>query len=186
MSKLIEGNKHYGVYINTKSKGRVECNHNDLMSIIGFGRQTFNIEWSKRNANSVYIYRDGFNIDSVALAVGIEDIQQIENATHYDRSQRTVTVTVGQVGLLQNIYGVWAAVKLLAVKNEYSNSTHERLVFDYEITESYSFNANNKKHTPQEPTTSFENEKEVVDPNTGDCLPHSETYLNYKLYKTLN
>ena len=75
MSKLIAGNEHYGIYINIESKGRMECNHNDLMSIIGFGRRTFNIEWSKRNANSVYIYRDAFNIDSVALADGIENIQ---------------------------------------------------------------------------------------------------------------
>jgi hypothetical protein len=172
MSKLIEGNEHYGIYINTKSKGRVECNHNDLMSIIEFDRRTFNIEWSKRNANSVYIYRDAFNIDSVALADGIENIHQIENATFYDRSKRTVTVEVGQVALVQNIYGVWAAIKLITVENKdfdtgsrpprpknpkpwdvshvsgpkekknLSNSLlgkGERLVFDYEISESYNF-----------------------------------------------
>ena len=171
MSKLIAGNEHYGIYINVESKGRVECNHNDLMSIIGFDRRTFNIEWSKRNASSAYIYRDAFNIDSVALADGIENIQQIENATCYDGSQRTVVVEVGQVALVQNIYGVWAAIKLLVVKNEYSDTdprppcpekpkpwdvshisgpenkknfsnlyrAEERLVFDYEIRESYNF-----------------------------------------------
>ena len=172
MSKLIAGNEHYGIYINTESKGRVECNHNDLMSIIGFDRRTFNIEWSKRNANSVYIYRDAFNIDSVALADGIENIQQIENATFYDGSERTVTVEVGQVALVQNIYGVWAAIKLITVENKDFNTgsdsqrpknpkpwdvSHvsgpkekknlsdflikegERLVFDYEISESYNF-----------------------------------------------
>ena len=166
MSKLIAGNEHYGIYINTKSKGRVECNHNDLMSIIGFDRRTFNIEWSKRNASSVYIYRDAFNIDSVALASGIENIQQIENATCYDRSRRTVIVEVGQVALVQNIYGVWAAIKLITVENEMTENPvstkneiteklrdyyehdninikvkggQERLVFDYEISESYNF-----------------------------------------------
>ena len=162
MSKLIAGNEHYGIYINTKSEGRVECNHNDLMSIIGFDRRTFNIEWSKRNANSVYIYRDAFNIDSVALADGIENIQQIENATYYDRSQRTVVVEVGQVALVQNIYGVWAAIKLITVENEFTEMSpeisqelrdhyeheninievkgdQEKLVFDYEISESPNF-----------------------------------------------
>ena len=170
MSKFIAGNEYYGIYINTESKGRVECNHNDLMSIIGFDRRTFNIEWSKRNANSVYIYRDAFNIDSVALADGIENIQQIENATFYDRSQRTVVVEVGQVALVQNIYGFWAAIKLIAVENEYTEifppkswpedmlpedimnqyeqaninieiegEVEEKLVFDYEIRESYNF-----------------------------------------------
>ncbi|MCY3827088.1 MAG: hypothetical protein OXG10_06915 [Candidatus Dadabacteria bacterium] len=122
MSKLIAGSEHYGIYINVESKGRVECKHNDLMSIIGFDRRTFNIEWSKRNSSSAYIYRDAFNIDSVALVDGIENIQQIENATCYDRSQRTVVVEVGQVALVQNIYGVWAAIKFLVVKNEYSDT----------------------------------------------------------------
>ena len=162
MSKLIAGNEHYGIYINTESKGRVECNHNDLMSILGFDRRTFNIEWSKRNASSVYIYRDAFNIHSVALADGIENIQQIENATCYDRSQRTVIVEVGQVALVQNIFGVWAAIKLITVENELTENSvqlpqelrdyyehdninikvkdgQERLVFDYEISESSNF-----------------------------------------------
>ena len=96
--------------------------------------------------------------------------KQIENATFYDRSQRTVVVEVGQVALVQNIYGFWAAIKLIAVENEYTEifppkslpedmlpedimnqyeqaninieiegevEVEEKLVFDYEVSESY-------------------------------------------------
>lgn len=122
MTKFINGNEHYGVYVNNKVKGRAECDHNDLRCIIGFERWTFDTEWSRRNSNSVYLYRDPYNIDSVALTDGIEDIQQIENATHYDSSQRAVIVTVGQVALVQNIYGFWVAIKLITVKNKHSDT----------------------------------------------------------------
>ena len=77
-------------------------------------------------------------------------------------SQRTVIVEVGQVALVQNIYGVWAAIKLITVENELTENSvqlpqelrdyyehdninikvkdgQERLVFDYEISESSNF-----------------------------------------------
>ena len=133
MSIKIGGNENYGCYINSEVEGVCTCNHLDLNCIIGHGRWSFDTEWSRRNEHGIYLYRDPYNIDSIALADDVSQIHQVENATQYDRSQRSIVLNSGQVALLKNIYGFWAAVKVIEIKDKKFGSDRDKFVFRYKI-----------------------------------------------------
>lgn len=130
----IGGNEYHCNYINQSvcSDGNT-LENNEATFIIGHGRWAFDIELSRCNGSSIWLYRDPYNIDSIAVAKGIHEINQIENTTFYNRSQRTLNLNEGEVAILQNIYGFWAAIKIRKIQDKNFGSPNDLLVIDYKI-----------------------------------------------------
>lgn len=99
--------------------GEVTFNYasHDGRFIIGTNPWTFETRWSSAGQGSAHLYNDPVGIEGVAIAEGVARIGQV---TPYvvavaDFTSRVRTPNVGQVALLRNTAGFYAAVEPLEV-----------------------------------------------------------------------
>ena len=90
--------------------------------VIGANPWTFETRWSSAGPGSAHLYNDPVGIEGVAIAEGVARISQVtpDVVAAADFTSRVRTPGVGQVALLQNTAGFYAAVEPLEVK--YSSS----------------------------------------------------------------
>lgn len=102
-----------------RSSGETTFNYasHDGRHIIGTAPWTFETRWSSASPGSAHLYNDPAGIEGVAIAEGIVSIGQVtpEVVATADFSSRTRTPRVGQVALLLNSAGYYAAVAPLEV-----------------------------------------------------------------------
>lgn len=112
-------------YASAPLSGTVEFDfsNNDGRFTIGAGDYQFVLTWGGGSADSIYAYRDGSG--TVALAEGIQNISDIEDATLYDTSSRVRRPCVGDVVIWKNSVGYYAATKLEHVEARgYGSQNH--------------------------------------------------------------
>lgn len=102
-----------------RSSGETAFNYasHDGRHIIGTAPWTFETRWSSAGPGSAHLYNDPAGIEGVAIAEGISSIGQVtpEVVATADFSSRIRTPRVGQVALLLNAEGFYAAVAPLEV-----------------------------------------------------------------------
>ena len=98
---------------------------------IGEGEHMFTTRWTKGSTDSIYLYKGG-NVRTVAVT-DKQSIDEIEDASEYDGSSIHRTVQCGQVAVLQNAAGFWAAVKVLNIEDDTRSSDHDELMIEYVI-----------------------------------------------------
>lgn len=101
--------------------------------IIGSRALAFETIWTKASDTSIYVYNDPPSINGVALAQGCESISQVESAESLDYTSRTRTPSLGQIVVLRNTEGFYAAVHVLGIKDDSRHDDRDELRFRYAI-----------------------------------------------------
>ena len=101
--------------------------------IIGSGMLEFETKWTKASDTSIYVYNDPPSINGVALAQGCESISQVESAESLDYTSRTRTPSLGQIVVLRNTEGFYAAVHVIEIKDNSRHDDRDELRFRYAI-----------------------------------------------------
>jgi hypothetical protein len=122
-------------YCSPAVKGIVtfDYSNNDGRYVIGQDALMFETCWSKASSTSIHLYSDPISVRTVALVKDIADIAEIKDARIYDTSSRVRTVRTNQIGVLQNMNGFYAAIKVLSIKNDSRGDDHDEIIFEYQI-----------------------------------------------------
>ena len=97
---------------------------------IGRGKLEFETKWSKA---SIHIYNDPPSINGVALARGCTSIAQVLKAESLDYTSRSRTPQCGEIVVLRNVNGFYAAVHVLEIKDDRRGDDKDELRFRYAI-----------------------------------------------------
>ena len=101
--------------------------------IIGSGVLEFETEWTKSSDTNIHVYNDPPSINGIALAQGCESISQMKSAESLDYTSRTRTPSLGQIIVLRNTQGFYAAVHVLGIKDDSRHDDRDELRFRYAI-----------------------------------------------------
>ena len=100
--------------------------------IIGSGQVEFETRWSKASDVSIHVYNDPHSIHGVALAPREwTAIRQVIDAASLDFTSCSRTAGVGQIVVLQNANGFYAAGHVLAIRDDTRGHDHDELRFRY-------------------------------------------------------
>lgn len=115
--------------------GEVTFNYsnNDGRFRIGSPPHDFETAWSKGSKEMIYCLNDPSSIRGVALAPKGEKLSSITDAASYDFSSRARDPEVAQIVLLQNYRGFYAALEILAIKDDSRGDPQDELTFRYWI-----------------------------------------------------
>lgn len=118
---------------NPRLEGRAvfDYTNNDGKYIIGNGECIFETRWSKADDVSIYVYKDGTNIQGLAIALDARGFSDIRDASIFDMSSRLRTPSEGQIVIMKNTAGYFAAVKIVEVRDRSRSDDRDELVFDY-------------------------------------------------------
>ncbi len=105
----------------------------DGQYIIGSGTTEFETMWTKASDASIHLYNDPPSINGIALAQGCESISQVKGAASLDYTSRTRTPALGEVAVLRNTEGFYAAVHVLDIKDDSRHDDRDELRFRYAI-----------------------------------------------------
>lgn len=116
-------------------RGRVIFDYSNTNGVrkIGTGSALFETMWTRGGIDNIYAYNDPPSIDKIAIAINVENIQEIRDAKRFDYSSRVRHLKRGQILLLRNIDGYYAAIKILNVKSAGYNDDVDEVCFDYVI-----------------------------------------------------
>jgi len=122
-------------YMNQRLSGRVtfDYSNNNGKYIIGNNELLFETAWSKASDDSIYILNDPASIKGVALALGKHRITDINDASSYDMTSRTRTPQEGEIVILKNRFGNYAALKIIDIKDRTRSDDRDELTFEYVI-----------------------------------------------------
>lgn len=101
--------------------------------VIGRGQMEFETCWSKASDRSIYIYHDPPSINGVALAPASSCISNVLDAELLDYTSRVRNPRRGQVVVLRNVHGFYAALQVLAVQDDSRGDDEDKLLFKYAI-----------------------------------------------------
>lgn len=122
-------------YRDTRLRGTVsfDYSNNDQRFVIGEGLNLFETQWSKASDTSIYALRDAPSIESIALAKGAANIADVRDAATYDFSSRHRTPRLGEVVVWCNVNGIYAATRILALKDDTRGADHDEISFEFVI-----------------------------------------------------
>ena len=103
--------------------------------LIGSGQLEFETEWSKADNRSIHLYNDRPSINGVAVCQGTETIPQVRQAATLDYTSRSRTPVLGSIVVIRNVFGFYAAIKVLAIKDNTRGDAKDELRFRYAIQE---------------------------------------------------
>lgn len=101
-------------------------NHNGVYQI-GSGKYAFDTKWSGCATNCIYSY------GKVGYHPTISDFPSFDRIIDFDFSSRTRRAEKGQVIILENTFGHFAAIKVGSVQSRSHGAEYDELEFDYHI-----------------------------------------------------
>ena len=101
--------------------------------VIGSGAAEFETKWSKASNRSIHVYNDPASINGVAVCRSASSIHQVTNAAALDFTSRTRKPATGQVVVLRNREGFYAAIHVLDIKDDTRGGDCDELRFRYAI-----------------------------------------------------
>lgn len=122
-------------YRKQQLSGRVtfDYSNNNGRYVIGNGELKFETAWSKASDDSIWVYNDPASIEGVALALNKNRISDITNASSYDMSSRSQTPQEGEIVILKNKFGNFAALQIVDIKDRTMSDKCDELTFEYMI-----------------------------------------------------
>ena len=122
-------------YVSPAPKGRVtfDYSNNNGRYCIGSAELMFETRWSKASDRNIHLLTDPSSIHTVAVVKDKKEIAEIADAHIYDGSSRIRRPNVGQIAVLQNANGFWAAIKILRIRDDTRNDDCDEVSFDYVI-----------------------------------------------------
>jgi hypothetical protein len=130
--KFIPNNEKY---VSPAIKGQVtfDYSNNNGRYFIGQGELTFELYFSKSSNQNIIILNDPQSINTVSLAKDISEIRDISDARVYDSSSRARRPNINQIAIIQNNNGFYAAIKILAIKDDSRGDANDEVTFEYII-----------------------------------------------------
>lgn len=107
-------------------------NHNGRY-VIGYGQLEFETRWSKASDTSIHVYNDPPSINGVALDRRYKSIAQVSNAKALDYTSRSRKPQLGEIVILRNENGFYAALQVLEIKDDTRGAEKDELRFRYVI-----------------------------------------------------
>ena len=107
-------------------------NHNGRY-VIGRGPLEFETKWSKASDTKIHIYNDPSSINGVAWAKGCMAISMVSNAESLDYTSRTRSIRRGEIAVLRNVHGFYAAIHVIDIKDDSRSDDRDELRFRYAI-----------------------------------------------------
>ncbi len=101
--------------------------------VVGSGVLEFETMWTKASDTCVHVYNDPSSINGVALANGCTSISQVRDAKSLDYTSRSRTPSLGQVVVLRNVNGFYAAIQVIEIKDDSRQHDRDELRFRYAI-----------------------------------------------------
>ena len=122
-------------YVSPSPKGHVTFDYSNGNGryCIGSGYHLFEVDFRKSSDQNIQILNDPHCIRTVAIAKGCSEFEDIVDARKFDGSSKIRRPKIGQVAVLQNENGYWAAIKVLEVKDDTRGDDHDEVTFDYVI-----------------------------------------------------
>lgn len=122
-------------YVSPATTGRVtfDYSNNNGRYSIGAGELLFETKWSKSSDHNIQLLSDPDSISTVSVVKDKREIREVDDARTYDCSSRVRRPNVGQIALLRNSNGFWAAIKVVTIKDDTRSSQFDEVTFDYVI-----------------------------------------------------
>ena len=119
----------------TSPVGEVVFNYSNFTGryIIGSGTAEFETKWTKASNRSIHIYNDPESINGVALDPHATSIHEVMKGDTLDFTSRARTPETGQVVVLRNRNGFYAALHVLEIKDDTGGDVIDELRFRYAI-----------------------------------------------------
>jgi pyrimidine deaminase RibD-like protein len=116
--------------------------NNNGLYIIGNNEMIFETKWSSAGDGKIHAYNEPGTIKTIAIADGNNEISEIKDASIYNSSSRARTIHKGEILVLENINGFFAAIKIIDVKYKRSAETINELAFEFRILDDKTSNFN--------------------------------------------
>lgn len=122
-------------YVSPAARGRVtfDYSNNNGRYCIGSGEYMFETDWSKSSDRNIQLLNDPASISTVAVVKDKDVISEVSDARIYDGSSRVRRPNVGQIAVLRNANGFWAAIKITEIRDDTRGSSFDEITFDYVI-----------------------------------------------------
>jgi hypothetical protein len=110
-----------------------DYSNNNGSFVIGDGLALFETKWSKASRTAIHAYSDATSIDALALAKGVDAIKNIRDARSFDYSSRARSPAKGQIVLWRNMNGLYAATKVIDIRDDTRGDDEDELTLEYVI-----------------------------------------------------
>ena len=122
-------------YVSPATAGIVtfDYSNNNGRYVLGAGDMAFETAWSGGTNSSIHAYNDPPSIRTVALAPGVNKIEDIDDASAYDTSSRVRTPKLGEVVIWQNTAGYYLATKVEKLQGRGNGGGMDEITFTYQI-----------------------------------------------------
>jgi hypothetical protein len=122
-------------YVSPSTFGTVtfDYSNNNGRYLIGQGELAFELSFSKSSNWNIQLYNDPSSIRTIAIAKDVSEINEIVDARQYDGSSRVRRPNINQIAVLQNSNGFYAAIKILAIKDDTRGEEYDEVIFEYKI-----------------------------------------------------
>ena len=101
--------------------------------VIGCGAAMFETKWSKSSDTNICLYNDPPSINGVAIAKDAVTFEQLADASIYDFTSRTRRPKVGEIAVLRNTNGFYAALQIVNVEDDTRGAAADAVTVKYVI-----------------------------------------------------
>ncbi|ACX86497.1 hypothetical protein LES60_18385 [Pectobacterium brasiliense] len=124
-------------YASLRNKGTVSFNFNKNCNKYEFGKDNvfFETQWSSASDSSIHAYARTPSVQAVAVVPDKANINEIQDATNYEFTDHECPQK-GEILLLKNRFGNYAALKILDIKDRSRNHDIDELTVEYVINPS--------------------------------------------------
>lgn len=125
---------NYRKYASLRDKGTVSFNFNKngKKYEFGAGATYFEIQWSSSSASCIQAYARTPSVKEIAVVTDKAGIKEIHDATTYEFTDHE-RPQKGEILLLKNRFGNYAALKILDIKDRTRNHDIDELTVEYAI-----------------------------------------------------
>jgi hypothetical protein len=100
---------------------------------VGIGIFAFETKWSKGSNTAIHAYSDAPSIDALALVRGAHSLSHVSGASNLDYSSRVRTPGIDDVVVWRNVNGLYAATRILSIKDDSRGDARDEPSFEYRI-----------------------------------------------------
>lgn len=133
--KALEPVRDDAGYRDKRLKGTVtfDYSNNDHRFSIGEALYLFETAWSKAGDTSIYAYRNPPSVKAIAVAKDAAEIADVVDGSAYDFSSRVRCPRIGQIVIWRNANGMYAATKIVDIKDDSRGAERDALTFEFLI-----------------------------------------------------
>ena len=96
------------------------------------GQMAFELHFSKREGSSIYLYREGTNIDAIARVPNMASGSPLD-FSKFDSSSRFYSIATNEHFILKNNKGEFLQGKILSVRDDSRGDPNDEVCFAYEF-----------------------------------------------------